>query len=84
MYSRMENENVDNFHDVPFNPAHTVSGFLRSLGFSKFEIWFIRKFHSLPLISKIRIKIMIKKLEKRMKKFYGDIISVINEEHADE
>lgn len=80
----MENENIDNFHDVPFNPTHTVSGFLHSLGFTKFEIWFIKKFGRLSLISKIKMKFMVKKLEKRMKKFYRDIISIMNEENADD
>lgn len=80
----MENESIDNFHDVPFYPTHTVSGFLHSLEFNKFEIWFIKKFGRLSLISKIKVKFMAKKLEKRMKKLYGDIISVMNGENTDE
>lgn len=82
MYSSMENEIIDNFHDVPFNPTNIASRFLCSLGFTKFEIWFMGKFGRLSLISKIRMKFMVKKLEKRMKKFYEDIISIMNEENA--
>nr|DAE23808.1 MAG TPA: hypothetical protein [Siphoviridae sp. ct9lR64] len=80
----MENEIIDNFHDVPFNPTYIASRFLRSLGFTKFEIWFIKKFGRLSLISKIKAKFMVKKLEKRIKKFYGDVISIMNEENDDE
>lgn len=66
------------FHNNLFHPTHTVYELLRALGFSKFEIWFIRKFGHFPFWSKFKFKYRMRKMKKKMHSYYDELCANVD------
>lgn len=72
--SNIPSELDDMFHNNLFHPTHTAYELLRALGFSKFEIWFIRKFGRFPFWSKFKFKYRMRKMKKKMHIYYEKML----------